>query len=180
MANEYFGKVSKKGIQIIPDVITDSAVGSLNTLTGSILSSSGVKGITKNMLVKKVHILLSMNGMSNGDVLLVGLAANDSGIAGGMGASGLPALIDPEATEAYLTEQELVHTIWHETTSIFNGDLSNPETRVDKWVSIGGGKGIPVMAGAGPELFVFNPTGDTITAGTVNGQVTYYGVWLED
>ncbi len=180
MANEYFGKVMKTGIQIIPDVITDAAIGTPTTLVATNLSDQ-VKAITRGFLVKKVHINLIVAGMTGGEALIIGINANDAGVSGGFASTGLAALLDPEASEAYLTEQELVKTVWHETTSMILGNTVTAVNHIDKWVSVGGGKGIPCAAGAGPELFAFNPTGDTITTGgIVSGCVTYYGVWLED
>ncbi len=179
MANEYFGKVSEKGIQIIPDVVTDAAIGALASLVGTILDSSGTKAFGKNMLVKKVHILLAVHNITSGEAIVLGLNANDSGVSSGYGVGNLSALLAPGASSAYLAAEELVKTVWHETSSlVFGGTETNT---IDKWISIGGGKGIPVMAGAGPELHAFNPTGDAITTGAlVNGVITYYGVWLED
>ncbi len=182
MANEYFGKVSQKGIQIIPVVVTDVALATLASLVGLIIGT-GMKAITKNFLVKKIHILLTVTGIATAEPVIIGIAANDSGVSGGMGVGGVSALLDPDASEAYLTQRELVNTVWHETVSMVGFVSSGPldGSVIDKWVSVGGGKGIPCMAGAGPEIFAFNPTGDALTTGgLVNGVVTFYGVWLED
>ncbi len=181
MANEYFGNTSKKGIQIIPVILTDVALGTLASLVGLILGV-GMKATTRNFLVKKVHILLAVQGVANVEPIIIGINANDSGISSGLGVGTVSALLDPEAAEVYLTAEELVKTVWHETTSIIMGTAAGPSPLfIDKWVSVGGGKGIPTMAGAGPEIFAFNPTGDALTTGgLVNGCVTFYGVWLED
>ncbi len=180
MANEYIGKTSEKGIQIIPVVVTDVAIGTLGSLVGLILST-GFKALTRNFLVKKVHILLVVSGMTNGELFVVGLNGNDSGVSGGYAVGSLSTLLDPEASGAYLNSQETVKTVWHETTSIMLGNTVTAQNMIDKWVSVGGGKGIPVTAGFGPELHAFNPTGDALTTGgLVSGVVTYYGVWLED
>ncbi len=181
MANEYFGKVTKKGIQIIPVVITDAAIGSLATLVGVILSGA-LKGITRGFLTKKVNIQLGVTGLATNESVLIGLNANDSGISGGLAVGTLAAILDPEATEAYLTAEEVVKTVWHETYTLLHNIASGAgHLQIDKMLSIGGGKGIPSPAGAGPELFAFNPTGDALTTGgLVNGVVTFYGVWLED
>jgi len=179
MANEYFGKVSKSGIQIIPDVLTDVALGTLGTLTALVIGT-GTKAILKNFLVKKIHILLGVINLTAGETIIVGINANDSGVSGGYAIGTLSTLLAPELSEAYLTTQEFVKTVWHETPALVQGG-GNDVTVIDKWVSVGGGKGIPCMAGAGPEVHVLNPTGDSLTTGAlVNGVVTYYGVWLED
>ncbi len=180
MANEYFGKVKKSGIQIIPDVISTVALGAIVTLVSTILSS-GVQGITRNFLVKKIHVSLAFQGATNGENFMIGIAANDSGISGGFASTALAALVNPEATEAYLTESELVKTVWHETVRVVHTANDGTIATIDEWFSVGGGKGIPCTAGAGPELFAFNPMSGSLTTGTtVDGVVTYYGVWLED
>lgn len=181
MANEYFGKVTKKGIQIIPVIITDAAIGAIATLVGVQLSSAW-QAITRGFLVKKVKIALGVTGLATNESVIIGINANDGGIAGGYAAGLIASLLDPEATEAYLTTQELVKTNWHETGTLLHNIASGAgNLQIDKMISIGGGKGIPCPAGAGPEVHAFNPTGDTLTTGgLVNGIVTFYGVWLED
>ncbi len=179
MANEYFGKVSEKGIQIIPVVITAAALGTLGSLVGLILSSA-FQATTKGFLAKKVHILLTATGIASGEGVIIGVNANDSGIASGY-ASVIGPLLDPNAREAYLTAAELVKTVWHETPSLLLNTDGDGNLIIDKWVSLGGGKGIPSPAGAGPEIHAYNPfTGALTTGGIVSGVVTFYGVWLED
>lgn len=181
MANEYFGKVTKKGIQIIPVVITDFALGTLGSLIGVIVSS-GMFSQTRGFLCKKIHILMAVGALASTEAIIIGINGNDGGVSGGYGVSNLPDLLNPEDTEDYLTDEELVKTNWHETSSIMMALGSGAGTvTIDKWISVGGGKGIPSPAGAGPEIHAFNPTGDSLTTGALlNGIVTFYGVWLED
>ncbi len=179
MANEYFGKISDKGIQIIPVVISTAAIGQLVTLVGVILSSA-FQATTKSFLCKKVHINLVVTGLTSGDACMIGINGNDSGIAGGYAATVIADLLDPNNRDAYLTAEEVVKTVWHETTSIVLG-ATTAVNHIDKWVSVGGGKGIPSIAGDGPELHAFNPMNSTLASGgVVDGVVTYYGVWMED
>ncbi len=180
MANEYFGNTSEKGIQILPFTVSDAAIGIPSSGAGIILDSQA-KAIKRNFLVKKVHLLLIVSGMTAGEAVIIGINGNDSGIAGGYGSGVASTILDPEASGAYILAQEVVKTVWHETTSILLGNTVTAHNMIDKWVSVGGGKGIPVTAAFGPELHAYNPTGDTIsTGGIVSGVVTYYGVWLED
>ncbi len=180
MANEYFGKTSKKGIQILPVILTDVALGTLASLVALALGT-GLKSIARNMLFKKVHILLAVHGLAANEPVIIGINGNDAGVSSGYGIGTLASLKDPEVVEAYLTSEELVKTVWHETPSILSNTSATHMHTIDKWVSLGGGKGIPATAGAGPEIHALNPTGDALTTGgLVNGVVTFYGVWLED
>ncbi len=181
MANEYFGKVSKKGIQIIPVILEEATPGTLIKLTGAVLG--GMKAITRGFLTKKVKISLFIDGMTAGDGILIGINGNDSGIAGGFaaGVGVLAKLLDPEASDDYLITEEVVKTVWHETVSPQIQTTAGGRQFIDKMISIGGGKGIPSVAGAGPEIFAFNPAAFSLTTPPkISGCVTFYGVWLED
>ncbi len=184
MANEYFGKVSEKGIQILVIRVSGATFTTLAAGVGQPIDSN-LKGITRNMLVKKVKIMGYINGMAANQPIIVAMGANDSGVAGGFNASTDAALIDPEASAAYLAIQETVRTIWHETsTCMVEGPTDGSggaKISINETFSVGGGKGIPCMAGAGPELFVFNPADSNLTTGgEFIGVYVVYGVWLED
>ncbi len=182
MANEYFGKVSEKGIQIIPVILQGVGLATLATETGIIVDGSSFQATTKGFLVKKIHLQIFWKGPAAEQPIIVGVCGNDSGVSGGFAAGVLAPLLDPNDREAYLTVEEIVKTVWHETTRILV-ESANQEgaTLVDYWVSVGGGKGIPCPSGAGPEVFAFNAGVGTLTTGSsIEGLVTYYGVWMED
>ncbi len=183
MSNEYFGTVSKKGIQLLPFVVPAGVFGALGAEVGTVIDGSQMQGITRGMLVKKVHIMGYLNGLAANQPVIIGLAGNDSGVSGGFGAGAEAAIIDPEATDTYLTQQEIIKTVWHETCTIGCEGPSQGDGKlvIDMWASLGGGKGIPFAAGAGPELIAFNPADSALTTGgEFIGTVLLYGVWLED
>ncbi len=182
MANEYFGKVSKKGIQILVATVTAGVYLAPLTKVGVVIDST-YKSITRNMLVKRVAIHGYINGATANEPIILAIGANDTGVALGYAAALESSLLNPENTEAYLTAKEGVMTVWHETDTCLVEGPSQGDGKlvINENFSIGGGKGIPVMAGAGPELVMYNPSDSTITTGgEFIGIYTIYGVWLED
>ncbi len=183
MANEYFGKVSEKGIQILVVTVVAGLVTALTTKVGIVLDST-YKAITRNMLVKRVKINGYINGVAANQPIILAIGANDTGVASGHAAGNEGALLNPENSATYLGSAELVKTIWHETTQcMVRGPTDAGQSRlvINETFSIGGGKGIPCMAGAGPELTAYNPSDSTLTDGAeFIGTYTIYGVWLED
>lgn len=182
MANEYFGKVSEKGIQILPATVVNGAFTNPLSKVGVVIDST-YKLITRNMLVKRVKISGYINGLTANEPVIIGIGANDLGVASGFAAGNESDLLNPEASAAYLNAKELVMTVWHETTQCLAEGPSQGDGKlvINETFSIGGGKGIPVNAGAGPELFVYNPSDSQLTTGgEFIGVYTIYGVWLED
>ena len=181
----YFGKLTTKGLQILPHLFSGSTFGALAATSGKKLGSS-YDEIDKPFLLKKVHLRGYINGMSANQPVLIGYCSSDisdTDLGNALDQSTVMATPDADG-QAYLTRSGLTRQVLHETVMIMvEGPSGGHGDRlwIDEVVSVGGKNGIPFPSGAGPALFVYNPADSALTTGgEFIGCNTLYGVWMDE
>ncbi len=156
-------------IQILAQRMTDDSSGTLASIT-ALLFDTLMTGLVTNFLMKKVRAQLTVEGLTAGESVIVGLCSGNMAIADIANVLNASIFGPAETDEVALTKQ-----IYWETVRAI--ESLNPVYSIDQ--SLGGGKGIPQFEGVGFQWFIYNPTGGTLTtAGVVSGVAAYYGVWM--
>ncbi len=173
-----------EGIQTLPDMIR-ATVGSLASDTAIILWTVYATALKRDFLLKKLRVRLKMEFGNTDDPVLFGFARGDMDI-GSIGSVLANATPDPEDFGSW-DEFALRNGIFWETLQLMNGpngDASALLLPAPIWndsITIGGGKGIPLEAEHGIQLFAFNPSNGNITNSSTNitGAIQLVGVFME-
>lgn len=157
-------------IVIQTDRLTDSAIGTLASVTAVILDTTFATGMLQNFLLKKVRTQLFIEALTSIDGVIIGYCAGDLTIAEIATIFGTPELGPAEGDEGALSRK-----IYWETVRTI--EALDPVYRLDQ--SLGGGKGIPQFEGVGYQMFAFNPMGHSFSAALLaSGFQANYGVWM--
>ncbi len=176
-----------KGIQTLPDHLR----GDLTTLasdTAEIIGLGYGPNLTRDFLLKKIRTQLYFGDLFLRTGLIVGFARGDMTIAeiATVLATELP---DPEDYQK-IDDYAKVNGIFWETLRIVDGTFDDvggagppvqgAQAKYEITQSLGGGKGLPLEAGHGIQMFVFNPSSVTINDSTkYAGTYQLVGVWME-
>ncbi len=172
------------GIQSLPDLVTTN-LATLASLTALQLSDDYAgTNLKKDLLVKRIRTQIGIKILEADETILLGFCRGDMTIAEIATALG-NFLADPESFQQW-DNFVIASGIYWQTLRLFVGNAvsGTPVARIDTWnadIQIGGGKGIPMEAGAGIQFFAFNPSGGPLTTGSqVQGLYELIGVFLED
>lgn len=167
------------GLQWLP-IRIDSPFAAMSADDVDVLDSSyGAGNLKRTFLCKQVKINLHMRGNDAGDGGIFGLAA------GGLTTTEiLAALTDsipnPNDASVYGDIAQKVSIFWETLFDMV--DIEHGGHVLNKTVTLGGGKGIPLIVDQGVQAFFHNPSSGNAWAVTtrVQGLITYIGVWLDD
>ncbi len=172
------------GIQSLPDLVNTN-LGAFASLTALQLSDDYAgTNLKRDLLVKRIRTQLTVKVMEADEAVLLGFCRGDMTVAEIATALGT-FLADPDSFQQW-DNFVIASGIYWQTLHILGGNAvsGTPVAGLEYWnddIQIGGGKGIPMEAGAGIQLFAFNQSGGAITTGPqVQGLYELVGVFLED
>ncbi len=179
------GNTGPHGIISLPNGFR-TVIGALNSDTVfQIDDDYGEDALTRDFLCKKIRTQAVLEDFPADEFLVVGFARGDMSLTDISSALAVPTA-DPEDFQLWDNFATKNGIFW-ETLQMISG-IANvatpPNSNPNIWnmtVSLGGGKGIPLEAGHGIQLFVFNPSGNQIgSAGaTLFGLYQLVGVFME-
>ncbi len=171
-----------KGLQYLPIRLDDDAIATLAANTALILNQQ--TAFTRSYLVKQVQYNVGYNVVTGPSSVILGLA-NGTATITEIAAALNTLVIDPDdgSSPALLAQKSI---IWWETLRFMGNDsvgngAAGQSVSLNERISIGGGKGIPIIEDNGILVFVWNPTASTLsTASLMAGLIILKGVWLND
>ncbi len=178
------GKPPTEGIQSLPNLVTTS-LGTLASLNALILETDYAgSNLKRDFLLKKIRTQHAIKLLEADETVLIGFCNGDMAIGDIATALGnhLP---DPQDFQLW-DNFVIASGIYWQTLRMFVGNAVSgvPVARMQTWnedIQIGGGKGIPIKAGVGIQMFAFNPSGGALTTGSqLQGEHEHVGVFLED
>ncbi len=126
-------------------------------------------------LIKSVQMNYSWNDADPTDTIIVGLVQGDAVVAE-IASMLVLAAFDPFDVDNRTLVGKKQIIFWESLMC-----LSAENNVVNKTVSIGGGKGIPIGETKGVNAFIYNPSSALLTTGSIlHGLFTIKGVWLGD
>ncbi len=170
------------GIQTLPELFR-TIIGALASDTAVIVSADYSTGLTRDFLLKKIRTYVYLEDFTEAKAHIIGFARGDMTIAE-IGTALATQLKDPEDFQLWDSFANAKGIFW-ETLRLIGGiQAGNVATHTPIWnetISIGGGKGIPLEAAHGIQIFLFNPDGSAVgEAGTTCvGGVQLVGVFME-
>lgn len=173
-----------KGILTLKDAIRFE-FGAIVADTAEIITQVYGTALTRDFLLKKIRTQIAFEDFPADQYIIVGFCRGDMSITqiATVLAAETP---DPETFGALDSFAEANGIFW-ETLKMLSG-ISNvatpPNSNPHIWnatISMGGGKGIPLEAGHGIQMFMFNPDDGTIgNAGSkILGLYQLVGVFME-
>jgi len=178
------GNTGPKGILTLPNAFR-TVIGAITSDSVEIMDSDYSTQLTRDFLCKKIGIQAVLEDWPADTYLLAGFARGDMTVTQIASALAVP-LPDPEDFDLW-DNFATVNGIFWETLQMLSGVenvATPPASNSAIWndrISLGGGKGIPLEAGHGIQLFVFNPSGDSIgvAGSTMLGTYQLVGVFME-
>ncbi len=166
-----------KGLQTLALRLNTDSVGTLGANTS--LKLVALDGLTRSFLLKKVIYAVAWNAGATGDNLIFGLAQGSATVAEITTALASMNISNPnDATNQILLDQWKV--IYYETIMMVSASaVGEGQSVLNERISIGGGKGIPLLEDDGVQVFAYNPSTGSVT-GSFDGIVGFQGVWLND
>ncbi len=178
------GPPPTSGVQTLPNLLTTS-LGALASLTALIIETDYAEGnLKRDFLLKRIRAQVAIKILEADEQVLIGFCRGDMTIAEIATALGnnLP---DPDDFQLW-DNFVIASGIYWQTLKIFTGNAvsGTPVARMMDWnddIKIGGGKGIPLQADKGIQMFAFNSSGGALTTGSqLQGFYELVGVFLED
>ncbi len=175
-------KQTPKGIRTLPDAVR-TGIGQLNSDTAFIVQATYATQLTRDFLCKTIRRQLAYEFGNSDDFVLIGYCRGDMTI-GEISSILSTQLPDPEDFQSW-DEIAQVNGIFWETLHLFQGagdtTFGSNAIALNDAVSLGGGKGIPLEAGHGIQMFAFNPSAAQLqnTSGAITGTHQLVGVWME-
>ncbi len=170
------------GIQTLPDLFATNLL-TLAGLTALQITDDYATGLKKDFLLKKIRVACGTKLLAIDDEVILGFCRGDMTVAEIASALG-NFLADPEKFSTW-DEFVVASGIYWQTVRFFmgrgDGTAGGDQAQWNEEIQIGGGKGIPIEAGAGIQMFAFNPSGGALTTGAqVLGLYSLVGVFLVD
>ncbi len=172
------------GVQTLPDIFATN-LSTLASLTALQISDDYAgTNLKKDFLLKTLRCSYMSKVMEADETVLVGFARGDMTVAEIATALG-NFLADPESFQQWDNFVIALGIFWQTIRIVSGNAVSGTPVAAMKGINediqIGGGKGIPLEAGAGIQMFVFNPSGGALTTGAqVQGLYSLVGVFLKD
>jgi len=170
------------GIQMLPKVM-NAGPGALTTGNVTLIDQTyGQGNLTRSFLLKQIIYQLGWDqeAGSTGDSVIIGFADGSMGTAE-IAAQLSTALVNPNDTKTWDDYSRMGGIFWQTLRMILNGTTTYTGIRVSETVTIGGGKGIPLIKDEGILLFVYNASTGAIASGNkLVGLYALVGVWLDD
>ncbi len=170
------------GIQMLPEIL-NAGPGALTegnvTLIDQVYGQGNLK---RSFLLKQIiaHYGWDQEQGSTGDSVLIGFANGSMGTAE-IAAQLATVLANPNDTKTWDDYAQMGGIFWQTIRQILNGTTTYLGIRVDETITIGGGKGIPLIKEEGILLWVYNASTGAIASGNkLIGMYALVGVWLDD
>ncbi len=170
------------GVQTLPTAFR-TAFGAILSDVSEIMNTSYASDLAKDFLLKMIRVQIQLEDFPESQKLWIGFARGDMTI-GNISAALSTVLANPEDLQLWDSwSTSMMGIYWESMRMIGGNDTTNSSYAGPGWdetISIGGGKGIPLEAGIGIQLFIFNATsGSLANAGsTLVGLYQLVGVWL--
>ncbi len=179
----YMGSDPTKGIQTLPDLFRTTTGIMLSDAAVLVGSSPYTTGLARDFLLKKLRYHIHLEDFPAAQALLFGFCRGDMTTAEIIEvlATQLP---DPEDFQQWDDFAQTNGIFW-ETLRMIRGnentDVGSAAGVSNETISMGGGKGIPLEAGHGIQMFVFNGASTTVgeTTSELWGSWQLVGVFME-
>ncbi len=165
-----------KGIYNLPAAFR-TALLTLNSDTALIIDNGYGTALKRAFLIKQIRYELGLEASDGDDMIIIGMANGGATIAE-IASALATKLVDPGEASAWPSFISSKVILW-ETVRAIPGN--EPQAVLNETISIGGGKGIPMAVNKGIQLFVFNPSANSLTTGaTLLGLYQIIGVFMND
>ncbi len=175
-------KLPTDGIQMLPEVL-NAGPGVLTegnvTLIDQVYGQGNLK---RSFLLKQIIAQYGWDQEqgSTGDSVLIGFANGSMGTVE-IAAQLATVLANPNDIKTWDDYAQMGGIFWQTIRQILNGTTTYLGIRVSETITIGGGKGIPLIKDEGILLWVYNASTGAIASGNkLIGMYALIGVWLDD